>query len=51
MQDALLAATASAEADALVTNDGDLGMKVKARNLPCELWSLEDFQHFVEDCT
>ena len=49
MHDALLAATASAKADALVTRDVELAKKVKAKNLPCELWSLEDFQHFVEE--
>lgn len=46
-KDALIAATAEARADVLVTEDGDLATRAKAVGLMCEIWSLEDFARFV----
>jgi len=47
MQDALIAATASGEADILVSEDHDLCKKVKASSALCVVWSFADLVAFV----
>ena len=47
MQDALIATTASGEADVLVTEDRDLCKKVKASSARCAVWSFADLVAFV----
>jgi len=47
LRDALVATTASGEADVLVTDDTDLAKKVGLSTARCEIWSFQDFVHFV----
>lgn len=49
MHDALLASTALAKADVLVTEDTTLRKKVKKLQPGCEVWTWADFRRFVED--
>jgi hypothetical protein len=47
MHDALIACTASGEADVLVAKDQDLRRKVSSSAVRCELWSFEDLLEFA----
>ena len=48
--DALIATTASGEADVLVTEDSDLAKKIGASTARCEVWSFSEFETFVVTC-
>ncbi len=46
--DALIAATAEAKANVLVTEDRDLVTRAEAVNLNCEIWNFEKFARFIQ---
>ena len=48
LHDALLAMTASRDADVLVTEDENLMKKVRAAGANCSIWSFEEFVAFVQ---
>ncbi len=47
LHDALVATTASGQANVLVTDDSNLRKKVQASAARCEVWSFQDFMNFV----
>lgn len=47
LHDALIATTASGEADVLVTEEADLTKKVKASRARCGVWSFGEFETFA----
>ena len=47
--DALIASTASAEADVLITEDGRLLRKLRKSRVRCEVWRFHRFREFVFD--
>jgi predicted nucleic acid-binding protein len=49
LHDALIAATAMAKADVLVTDDTRLTKRVKAHTAPCEVWTFEQLVRFLRD--
>ena len=46
-EDALIATTASGDADVLVTNDGGLATKVRDSRARCEVWSFGKLRRFL----
>ncbi len=48
IHDALIATTASWEAEVLVTEDKELAHKVKKSAVKCEVWGLRQFEAFVK---
>jgi predicted nucleic acid-binding protein len=46
-QDALIASTASAKADVLVTEDADLKSRVARAGIRCEVWGYECFRQYI----
>jgi hypothetical protein len=47
MHDALIGATASGEANVLVTEDKDLRRKMKASSARCPVWSFAELMAFM----
>ncbi len=46
--DALMATTASGDADVLVTEDGPLAKKARAAGVNCAIWTFQEFVAFVQ---
>lgn len=47
LMDALVATTASGEADVLVTDDDELAKRMRSSAARCEIWSFQDFVRFI----
>ncbi len=48
LHDALIAMTASRDADVLVTEDENLMKKARAAGVNCEIWTFQQFVAFVQ---